>query len=672
MVALDPSAKAYIGTAAVDRMYLGTALVWRKIAPDGSTSWRTTDWAVATDLARIAAATASDADTAASVDAETVVTTGIIDDRDVTGPAVETWFGYVNVADADTVATAENESGGSSDRNPTDADVVATAETEGVVAVGIADADTANSTESQATVTAGGQVIERTPARIEASTGTTLTATLTGSQAADLAVAIGTGLGAVSISSGWQPLVSPITFGASNGFGVWYRVLTGGAADNPTLTHATDGPGSLLVGIYDDIDPSVWFDTAVVSNLEGAAATSMAITGPSTVTNNALVITGAAIDATSSTATLTPPSGYPQDVQTTGTGRRAALASAVKGTPGAVGTLTWTQAGPALSMVGFAIALRPVPTAANVFDTDILTTVEAEALTSAGKFDADTAASADADARTATQPVQADTATTVETEAITVPVPDAEVATSAETETRAATLADADTAVTVEGDTVAASGPTPPQVSNVSPAMVSSSGASTLTSASFTAPANSVIVMCVHSDGAMDHSASNSGTALAWALIGQQKRASTGTGSAAAFVAPCPTSRTLTVTWTGSFADDVAMKVYVITAADLTTPIGAKRQGAATTNVLTTGSIVTQLSGSLGFVVADEFSDVGTTTAPTLTAFFNYDVAGRVAGGSGYKRLGSAGSAETFSLDAAGTATADWNYVCFEVRGAGG
>jgi len=217
-----------------------------------------------------------------------------------------------------------------------------------------------------------------------------------------------------------------------------------------------------------------------------------------------------------------------------------------------------------------------------------------------------------------------------------------------------------------------AGGVTAPQVDAATPAMVTSSSASTLTTASFTAPAGSLLVACVHSDGTMTHAVGNNGTALTWTLIARQSRASTGTGSAAAFVAPVSTLRSgLTVTWTGSFADDVGFKVYVVTGADLADPVGAQAAGTSTQNVLTTTAITTEKASSLGFIVADEFGTDGTTTSPDLTAFFNYDVVGRIAGGSGYKRLGAAGTGATFTLDMAGTATADWNWVAFEIRGAG-
>ena len=217
-------------------------------------------------------------------------------------------------------------------------------------------------------------------------------------------------------------------------------------------------------------------------------------------------------------------------------------------------------------------------------------------------------------------------------------------------------------------------GTTGAEVSSASPAMMQSGGsASSLTSAAFNVPAGSLVVVCVHMDAAVNtHSVSNNGAALSWTTIGIQRRATSGTGSAAAFVAACPTARTgLTVTWnSGGTGDHTGVKVYVITGADLVDPIGGKTQGASTSNTLTTTAFSTEKANSLCFVVADEFSTAGTTTAPGLDDFFPYDSSGLIAGGSGYKRFGAAGSNATLSMDAAGTGSADWNWIAFEIRSA--
>lgn len=204
-----------------------------------------------------------------------------------------------------------------------------------------------------------------------------------------------------------------------------------------------------------------------------------------------------------------------------------------------------------------------------------------------------------------------------------------------------------------------------------SPALVGGSAAS-LQTAAFSPPAGSILVACMHADPGRTFTVTNTVASVTWVSILQEFPS--GVGSVAARYAYLAAGATnMSVTAAGSINNDFGLKVYVVTGADTATPIGAVATGGGTADTANTLSknLTPQVAASLGFVVAEDFTDqVGTTSSNTT--FSAYDVFQNVAGGSGYRLMGAAGGVENFSVDAAGTAASTWAWGLFEVRAAPG
>jgi hypothetical protein len=205
------------------------------------------------------------------------------------------------------------------------------------------------------------------------------------------------------------------------------------------------------------------------------------------------------------------------------------------------------------------------------------------------------------------------------------------------------------------------------------------------TTASFTPPANSVLVATAQANartngggnGVGTGAITNSGTALTWTKINERNLADAGglSGYAGIFVAVLTTSQAMTATLTmtaGTNSNDIntpTIKLYVVTGADLTTPNGGTTEGSSTTNALTTTGFTTVGASSMGFFSACDWNALG----PTITSSDCTVDAGGAAGGtisyaSGYKVLGTAGSSATFNIDAPGTNAAAWNWVTAEIE----
>lgn len=160
----------------------------------------------------------------------------------------------------------------------------------------------------------------------------------------------------------------------------------------------------------------------------------------------------------------------------------------------------------------------------------------------------------------------------------------------------------------------------------------------------------------------------NQGTHLTYTEVARRSSPEGATRTAViAWTAPVTTFAypfTITVTLTGGTNGGPSIKVYPLTGVG-TPVIGAQTEGDSTSNVLTTASVTPQTSG-LGFIVASEWTAVGTPTSADLTldGFVNSST---IAGGSGFKSLTS-GVGATGTLDGAGTGAAEWQYLWFEVR----
>jgi hypothetical protein len=211
-------------------------------------------------------------------------------------------------------------------------------------------------------------------------------------------------------------------------------------------------------------------------------------------------------------------------------------------------------------------------------------------------------------------------------------------------------------------------------------------GTLTITTASFTPPAGSVLVATVQSNdrnagAGATGAVTNSGTALTWTKVAERNILDSGgnSGYAGLFVAVQPTSVAMTATFTltpgtggSATVNTPTIKLYVVTGADTTTPVGGSAEGSSTTNNLTTTAFTTVGASSLGFVSSTAWIDTG-VGAPT-SADCTYDafdgVGGSIDALSGYKTLGTAGSSATFNLDDVGTAAGAWNWVSVEIKAA--
>jgi hypothetical protein len=204
----------------------------------------------------------------------------------------------------------------------------------------------------------------------------------------------------------------------------------------------------------------------------------------------------------------------------------------------------------------------------------------------------------------------------------------------------------------------------------LNPINCSSSGSNTATTASFTAPANSLVIAAVVSDAfavAPTISVGNSGTALTWTRIIKRDLSDGGMGGyAGAYYAKVGNSQTMTVNATVNMTCTVSVKVYVVTGADMNTPIGATVSGNSTSNNFST-TAYTSLTNTRGFVVASDYTPKGIPTSSD-TVVDGFSSTGNVGGLSGYKSSNTSVSGNvSFNITAPSTGH-EWNWVAFEIR----
>lgn len=142
------------------------------------------------------------------------------------------------------------------------------------------------------------------------------------------------------------------------------------------------------------------------------------------------------------------------------------------------------------------------------------------------------------------------------------------------------------------------------------PALVT--GGTSATTASFTAPTNSLLVaVCAFGVGIGTTSVVNSGTGLTWTL---QESSATYDANPSIFTAPAPISAARTVTAQTTSPVSTALKLLVVTGADLTAPVGATGAGDSTTPNLTAPVYTSTVAGSRAVGIA---TDSNADTTPT-------------------------------------------------------
>lgn len=208
-------------------------------------------------------------------------------------------------------------------------------------------------------------------------------------------------------------------------------------------------------------------------------------------------------------------------------------------------------------------------------------------------------------------------------------------------------------------------------------AVIASNG--TIVSASFTAPANSLLVVTVCWDGQSDSdggisSLSDSGS-LTWTKQVERtctEATSPGAGSALHTArTTTAASRTVTVTRSNSGGSNYrwSARCYVVTGADVNgTPVDsvtASNEGSDSANNLTTTSITAGMNGLL-FAVGTDYNALGAPTSSDLTADpQNY--AGAISMIDGYKFV-AGGASVNANLDASGSSAAIWKWCQAIVR----
>jgi hypothetical protein len=219
------------------------------------------------------------------------------------------------------------------------------------------------------------------------------------------------------------------------------------------------------------------------------------------------------------------------------------------------------------------------------------------------------------------------------------------------------------------GAAVAVDGTTPASWST------SLAGSGTSDSASFTPPANSVLVLMIMSDGTSDLIWTPSTTGLTWTQQVTRNNSETTTGGMAD-IWTCPqassAARVIRITRTTAGGTPILFyaKCFVVTGADISgttyDSITANNEGGSTSNSINTTSITPGADGLL--MVADcEWNDDGTPTSSDLTSGGGtLDLAG-ISVFAGYKTCTS-GVAVTGNLDAFGAGVAQHKWVQIIVR----
>lgn len=191
------------------------------------------------------------------------------------------------------------------------------------------------------------------------------------------------------------------------------------------------------------------------------------------------------------------------------------------------------------------------------------------------------------------------------------------------------------------------------------------------TTASFTAPADSVLVACVGVAGDATVTMSNSGTGLTWTNRKQRKSTDSGaqSGMVAIFTAVTTTAVARTVTATSSVSSNPGgFKLFVVTGADTSSPFGASGAGSSTSNPITPTVYTSTVAGSRAFGIANDWLAAGSPASSDTG--FPYDVAGDTSGIAVHKAANTASASTnvTLNFNGDGGSDAGWNWVAVEIK----
>jgi hypothetical protein len=197
-----------------------------------------------------------------------------------------------------------------------------------------------------------------------------------------------------------------------------------------------------------------------------------------------------------------------------------------------------------------------------------------------------------------------------------------------------------------------------------------------MTSASFTPPDNSVLLVMVNADtnGGTSISVSVSdSTSRSWTTIVERNGGEAGaqSGYAGAFFAVVTTGSSMTVgvrRAANGATNRMSAKVYVITGANTASPVGNSDEGSSTTNNISPTIYTSSVNNSRGFGAADDWSALGVPTSTDTADAATY--AGHISVISAYKAsdTATANTAVTMNFDAFGAGAPAWNWVGVEVK----
>jgi hypothetical protein len=206
-----------------------------------------------------------------------------------------------------------------------------------------------------------------------------------------------------------------------------------------------------------------------------------------------------------------------------------------------------------------------------------------------------------------------------------------------------------------------------------------------ITSASFTPPAGSVLVVCVSADtnGSGDNiTISVSGSSLTWTnRVEHDPGDASAMGGHASIWTPADgstvpaSSQTVSVRRTAGNGSTgrISVKIYVVTGADTADPTGATGENHSTTNNITPNAYTSTINNSRGFGCATDWNQLGVPTSTDTEDGADYSGAISVVSLHKAADTATSGTTVTMNFDAGGTGNAEWNWVALEVRpGAGG
>lgn len=211
-------------------------------------------------------------------------------------------------------------------------------------------------------------------------------------------------------------------------------------------------------------------------------------------------------------------------------------------------------------------------------------------------------------------------------------------------------------------------------IDSSTPAIVSGTG-STKTTTTFSPPAFSLIVALVAFEqlsGAGTITMSTTGT-LSWTNRVARNISDAGGngGHVAIFTAPSVGAQSgITVTATSAVGSDAgALKVLVITGADLGS-VGTNGEGSSTTTNLTVNTAYTStVNGSRGVAIGNDYQGQGAVTTSGDTGFA-YNINTRSSGIAIHKasNTATAGTAVSFNFDGGSNGGRQWNWAALEIK----